>query len=146
MSLAMISKNASYEFRWRRWALLRDVVVTHLEGAKPGSRYEHFARIGRALGVQSVRIPAAPLAAELREIREGLAKLAIEDLVIGPITAGVLYPTVKLEEARPLTQAELAQIAPVASEKTLDQYFASMLDSMLEVCSGEQDMIEVHDG
>lgn len=142
----MISKRASFEFRWRRWALLRDAVATHLESDSPGSRYPHFASIGRALGVGSMRIPAAPLATELREIREGLAKHPITDLVLGPITASILYPAAKLTESRPLTQAELAHVAPVGNERTLDGYFASMLDSMLEVSETDQETIEVVDG
>ena len=68
MSLAMVGVNASYEFRWRRWALLRDTVATHLENTESGSRFPHFATIGQALGSGSVRIPAAPLASELQAL------------------------------------------------------------------------------
>lgn len=144
----MIGNLASYEFRWRRWALLRDVIVTHLEQAKAGSRYKHFASIGHALGKESVRIPAEALTNELREIRGKLAERSVADLVLGPVTASVLYPDVKLEAARPLTARELTHIAPIRSEETLDQYFALMLDSMLEVCArpDADGMIEVHDG
>lgn len=148
MSLALIGANASYEFRWRRWALLRDVVATHLEGENVGSRYPQFASIGRALGMESVRIPAKVLAAELREIGEALAKHPVTDLVLGPITAQVLYPALALERSRPLTRTELAHVAPIGDETTLDRYFASMLNSMLDVCAspGDGDEIEVLDG
>lgn len=148
MSLAMVGRNASYEFRWRRWALLRDAIATHLEGASAGSRYQQFASIGRALGVESVRIPAAALATELRQIRDALARHPVEDLVLGPITAKVLYPTLTLEAARPLTRTELSHVAPIGNDTMLDQYFASMLDSMLDVCAhpAQDGTIEVHDG
>lgn len=148
MSLAMVGVNASYEFRWRRWALLRDTVATHLENTESGSRFPHFATIGQALGSGSVRIPAAPLASELQEIRRELAALSVDALVLGPTTARVLYPSVQLETARPLTRLELSQVAPVGDEKTLDAYFASMVDSMLEVCAvpAADGSIEVIDG
>lgn len=144
----MIGNQASYEFRWRRWALLRDTVAFLMESEKPGSRYEHFASIGHALGVDSMKIPAESLAAELREIREGLKKRSVDDLVLGPITASVLYPAAKLERARPLTRVELAHVAPIGDEQTLDQYFASMLDSMADVCAhpAADGTIEVLDG
>lgn len=148
MSLTMVGQQASYEFRWRRWALLRDVVATHLEGGNTGSRFPCFASIGRALGVSSMAVSASELADELRQIREALARHPVEDLVLGPITARVLYPTITLEAARPLTRNELSQVAPIGDEKTLDQYFASMLDSMLDVCAhpSQDGTIEVHDG
>ena len=148
MSLAMIGKHASYEFRWRRWALLRDVVVTHLERPSQGERFVQFESIGNALGVASAHIPAAALERELRQIRARLAEHPVSDLVLGPITARVLYPTLTLEKARPLTHGELAHVAPIGDEKTLDQYFSSMIDSMLEVCAhpNEDGTIEIHDG
>jgi hypothetical protein len=147
MSLAMVGKQASYEFRWRRWALLRDVVVTHLE-APDGDRFEHFVSIGHALGVESMKIPAAALGAELRRIRGALGKRPVDDLVLGPITARVLYPNVNLEAPRPMTKTELSQLVPVGEAKTLAEYFSSMLDSMLEVCEHPtpDGTIEVHDG
>lgn len=131
----MIGRSASYEFRWRRWALLRDVVATHLEGARAGTRYPQFASVGRALGVGSFRINAAALAEELRSIRDALAMRPLGDLVLGPLTASVLYPTLNLQTARPLTRTELSHVAPIGDEKTLDEYFSSMLDSMLDVCN-----------
>lgn len=145
----MIGREASFEFRWRRWALLRDVVDAHLEPHAAGSKRHHnFAAIGGALGTSPLHLPAQALAAELREIRAALAKHPVDDLVLGPITARVLYPTLTLDHPRPLTRAELSQIAPVGDERTLDQYFASLLDSMLEVCAHAlpDGTIEVHDG
>ena len=148
MSIALVGNRSSYEFRWRRWALLRDTVAAHLEDTKSGSRFPHFASISQALGVESMRIPAAPLAAELREMRAGLAKHSVEELMLGPATAGVLYPNVKLEQARPMTRNELANVAPIGAATTLEQYFASMLDSMLDVCAqpAPDGTIEVIDG
>lgn len=144
----MVGHHASYEFRWRRWALLRDVVAAHLEDAAAGRRFPRFASIGDALGVTALRLPAADLTAEVRAIKEALAGRSIEELVMGPLTARVLYPNVKLEIARPLTRAEVAQVAPPGDAKTLDAYFASMLDSMLEVCASPypDGAIEVLDG
>lgn len=140
----MIGNAASYEFRWRRWALLRDTVAAHGEP----TRFPHFTSIGRALGVESMKIPAAPLAAELRDIRAELTKRSIDDLMLGPITASVLYPTLKLEQPRPLSRTELAHVAPIGDAQTLDQYFASMLDSMAEVCDhpAADGTIELLDG
>lgn len=144
----MLGKDASYEFRWRRWALLRDAVIAHLEDGRAGARFPQFASIGNALGVGSVHLPAAPLAEEVAEIKRALAARTIDDLVLGTSTAAVLYPTTKLEAPRPLTRTELNQIAPIGDESTLDQYFASMLDSMLHVCAhpAADGTIEVYDG
>jgi hypothetical protein len=141
MSLAMVGNHASYEFRWRRWALLRDTI------SATGS-YPHFASIGGALGVDSLKIPAAALAVELAQIREALRTRSVDDLMLGPITASVLYPTIKLEQSRPLSRTELAQVAPIGEGEKLDQYFASMLDSMTDVCShpAADGTIEVLDG
>lgn len=148
MSLAMVGTRASYEFRWRRWALLRDVVAAHLEGASTSRRYPVFASIGGAVGFVSVHVPAEALAAELREIRAQLAERPVTDLVLGPMTARVLYPRLSVQTARPLTHIELSQVAPIGDEKTLDHYFASMIDSMLEVCEHPtaDGTIEIHDG
>ena len=144
----MLGQGASYEFRWRRWALMRDAIVAHLEGHQPGSRFPQFAAIGNALGVDAVHLPATELAAELREIRSGLAKLTVDELVLGPPTAMVLYPGVQLDTARLLTRAELAHVAPIADAKTLAEYFSTMLESMLHVCDHPADdgTIEVVDG
>jgi hypothetical protein len=142
MSLAMVGDHASYEFRWRRWALLRDTVL------EPTGRYPHFASIGGALGMDSLKIPAAALAAELSEIREVLRTRTVEHLMLGPVTASVLYPTIKLDQPRPLSRAELTHVAPIGEDEKLDQYFASMLDSMADVCAhpAPDGTIEVLDG
>lgn len=144
----MVGTKSSFEFRWRRWALLRDVVVTHLENGVAGSRYRHFTSIGSALGVSSLEVPAAPLERELLEIRTALANRPISDLVLGPATAKVLNPDAELAVARPLTRTELSDVAPIGADETLGQYFASMIDSMLEVCAepDEDGVVEVHDG
>ena len=144
----MLGKGASYEFRWRRWALLRDVVVEYLEAGNAGSRFPQFAAIGNALGVPSIQLPASSLAEEVEAIRRGLASRTVEDLVISGSTASVLYPNVRLEKSRPLTRSELQQIAPIGDTLTLDQYFSSMLESMLHICSSPHagGMIEVVDG
>jgi hypothetical protein len=148
MSLALVGVNASYEFRWRRWALLRDVVVTHLDDPKSASRYPHFTSIGNALGVEFLRLRAEPLAREMHEMRAELAKRSLDDLVLGPVTAKVLYPNIDIAVARPLTRTERSHVAPVGTDETLDQYFASMIDSILEVCAhpDSDGTIEVHDG
>lgn len=144
----MVGKEASYEFRWRRWALLRDVVVTHLEGKSSGSRFPGFNSIGTALGVSSIEISAPHLARELATIREELATRTLADLVIDVPTASVLYPTIRATGPRSLTRHELHQLAPAGDSETLDQYFSSMLESMLDVCASpnQEGMIEVLDG
>lgn len=144
----MLGREASYEFRWRRWALLRDAVVAHLEDARPGSRFPQFATIESALGVVSIRLPAGELAKELETIRTELAKRTVDDLVMGEVTASVLYPTVRPAGPRPLTQTERHEIAPPGESTSLDQYFSSMLESMLHVCSrpDADGKIEVLDG
>jgi hypothetical protein len=148
MSLTMLGKGAAYEFRWRRWALLRDAVVHHLEAAHCGSRFPQFNSIGNALGVASIRIPAIPLLQEIEVIRTELAARSIEDLVIGEATASVLYPTGRHAAVRRMTQIELHEIAPAGDAMTLDRYFSSMLETMLQVCShpDADGTIEVLDG
>jgi hypothetical protein len=147
MCLAWVGTLASYVFGWRRGALLGDVVVPHLD-AREGDRFEHFVSIGPALGVESMKIRGAALGAVLRLIRGALGKRPVDDLVLGPITARVLYPNVNLEAPRPMTKTELSQLVPVGEAKTLAEYFSSMLDSMLEVCEHPtpDGTIEVHDG
>lgn len=131
MSLALIGNDASYEFRWRRWALLRDAISAHLDPAS----FPRFLSIGDALGTGSVRIPAAELATEIDAIDAGLGDKPVEALVLGPRTAAVLYPGVVTEQPRPLTRTELSQIAPIGEERTLRDYFASMLSSIRDVCA-----------
>jgi hypothetical protein len=147
MSLALIGKGASYEFRWRRWALLRDAVAVHLEGGTSGAAYPRFAAIGDALfGVQ--RLPAAELASELRAVRAGLEDQPVTALVIAETTAAVLYMGARIAAPRLLTASELTQVAPVGSARSLAEYFASMIDSMAEVCAAPFDdgLIDVVDG
>lgn len=144
----MVGDKASYEFRWRRWALLRDVITTKLERDRAAPRFPRFTSIGQALGVDSLRIEAAPLEKELHEIKAVLREVPVEELVLGPITARVLYPTLEIAAPRALTSVELAQVAPIGAAKMLDEYFASMLDSMLDVCAhpSADGTIEVLDG
>jgi hypothetical protein len=49
MRQAMIGAGASFEFRWRRWALLRDTVAARLEGGEVGKKFPLLASIGNAL-------------------------------------------------------------------------------------------------
>lgn len=143
MSLAVIGDGASCEFRWRRWALLRDVVDIHL-----GNQYIAFFSIGEALGGVTVRVSARLLADEMRTIRVQLMTRSIEDLVIGPVTARVLYPRSAGETPRPLTRQELADIAPIGDSQTLEHYFASLVDAILDACEHPWDdgTLDVVDG
>lgn len=147
MSLALIGQGASYEFRWRRWALLRDTVAAHLEDGKTGSRFPRFASIGNAL-VSPLKLPAQELRREIAAIREGLGPLPITELMLGEATAAVLYIGARVETPRPLTRTELAQIAPIGDVIKLDDYFLSMFTSIVEVCDSADDegMVEVIDG
>lgn len=144
MSIALVGEHASYEFRWRRWAMLRDVVKTHLD--KSGLRFASFLSIESALGSPH-RIVAKRLAEEIETMRRELADRPIEQLVIGPETAAVVYPGAVLAEPRPLTEKELASVAPIG-ETTLGGYFASMLDSIADVCAHPfpDACVEVFDG
>lgn len=143
MSLALIGDGASCEFRWRRWALLRDVVDAHL-----GKGYIVFFSIGEALGGATVRVSASLLADEMRRIRDGLRTRPVSDLVLGPITAHVLYPRSPGDAPRPLTRQELGNIAPIGDSVTLEQYFASLVDAILDVCARPWDdgTLDVVDG
>ena len=147
MSLALIGRGASYEFRWRRWALLRDTVAMHLEDGRSGSRYPQLALLGDAM-VEPQRIDAAALGAEASEVRDKLAGMPIEKLAIGAATAAVLYHGARVAAPRLLNDTELAQIAPVGTSVDLREYFQSMLDSIAEVCRSphEDGKIEVIDG
>lgn len=146
MSIALVGASSSYEFRWRRWALLRDVVRAHLD--TDAMRFPRFLGICDVLGQGTLRISAAALAHEVQEIGELLAQRPITDLVIGPHTAAVIYPGAQLTRSRPLTAAELQQVAPVGAVATLVDYFSSMLESIREVCASplEDGLIEVVDG
>ena len=146
MSLALIGKGASYEFRWRRWALLRDTAAAHLEGGRSGTRFPRFASIGEAL-LRPTKLPARELRSELDAIRAGLGDLPISALVLGEETAAVVKMGARLEAPRPLTENELAQLTPVGSAVKLEEYFSSMFDSIVDVCDHPDDagMIEVLD-
>ncbi|MCA9677013.1 MAG: hypothetical protein KC464_18445 [Myxococcales bacterium] len=135
MSLALIGKEASYEFRWRRWALLRDVVAHHLEGDVGGSRFPRLAGLGDCMVQGGSRLPAAELGAELAEIRKELAGRGIDQLVMGPGTAQVLYLGATIRGLpRPLTAAEATRVAPTTGVSDLAEYFGSLLDGLEEVC------------
>ena len=80
MSLAVLGEGASYEFRWRTWALLRDVLVANLD--------EHtlpeFSSLGDALVEDDLHVNAAALAEEVERIRAWLVGRQFEELVLGP--------------------------------------------------------------
>lgn len=145
MSLALIGNGASYEFRWRRWSLLRDtieLVAPELVAGSPG-----FYSIGNGL-MESFRLSAKSLAAEIAAIMAAFEGAPLEQLAISPATASVIYLGAKLEGTRPLTPLERNQIAPPGTAKDLAEYFASMLESMARVCERPQDdgCVEVVDG
>src|SRR5690349_19535417 len=115
MSLALIGDNASYEFRWRTWALLRDVVVANLDEAS----VEAFASLGDALVSGSLRLDARALAADIETIREWLVGKPFEALVIGPRTSAIVHMTRMANTRRPMTRREIEQIRPIADSKDL---------------------------
>src|SRR5688572_21249173 len=141
MSLALIGQGASYEFRWRRWALLRDTLAMHVD--KP---FPRFAEIGTALA-SSCKLPADELASEIVAIRSAISHMPIAKLAIGEQTAAVLYPRSPVS-ARLLTETELSEVAPVGYSKDLGDYFSSMLDSIANVCAhpAADGTVEVLDG
>ena len=144
MSLAVIGVDASYEFRWRTWALLRDVVVANMDERD----VEAFASLGDALVNGSIRVEATALAADIAVIRAYLAGKPFEALVIGPRTSAIVHMTSMASTRRPLSRREIETIRPIADSKDLAEYFATMLDSLLRV-AGKPDaegMIEVIDG
>ena len=144
MSLAVIRLDASYEFRWRTWALLRDVVVANMDERD----VEAFASLGDALVNGSIRVEAKALAADIAVIRAFLAGKPFEALVIGPRTSAIVHMTSMANTRRPLSRREIENIRPIADSKDLAEYFATMLDSLLRV-AGKPDaegMIEVIDG
>jgi hypothetical protein len=131
MSLAVIGDEASYEFRWRTWALLRDVVVANLDEAS----IEVFASLGDALVNGSFRVEAQALAADLATIREWLVGKPFEALVIGPRTSAIIHMTSMANTRRPMSRREIENIRPIADSKDLADYFSVMLDSLNRVCS-----------
>ena len=144
MSVAIIGDGASYEFRWRTWALLRDVVVATLDEASLPA----FCSLGDALVQGAMRVEAAVLAADITRIREWLVGRPFEDLVLGPRTSAMLHFTNKPTERRALTLTEIEGIRPIADSQDLAEYFATMLDSLEHVCAhpGADGTLEVVDG
>ncbi len=147
MSLAVVGQGASYEFRWRRWALLQDTVAANYESGRSGSKYPQLEAIGTALAAGSVHIAAAELAREVDQIRAAMRGQPIDLLRISARTASVLYPTAHAGY-RALSSVELSRLTPVGDAKDLTEYFASMLDSLSEVCAkpAADGTIEVLDG
>ena len=144
MSLTLIGQGASYEFRWRTWALLRDVVVANLDEAS----IEAFASLGDALVNGSLRINAQALAADIATVREWLVDKPFEALVIGPRTSAIVHMTSMANTRRPMSRREIENIRPIADSKDLAEYFAVMLDSFARVCGKPHadGTIEVIDG
>lgn len=144
MSLAVIGQDASYEFRWRTWALLRDVVVANLDEQS----VEAFASLGDALVSGTLRVNAQSLAEDIATIREFLVGKPFEALVIGPRTSAIVHMTSMANTRRPLSRREIENIRPIADSKDLAEYFAVMLDSLDRVCKKPyaDGMIEVVDG
>lgn len=130
MSIALIGEGASYEFRWRAWALLRDVVVAHVDEATLPA----FTSLGDAMVKSTIAVDAAALAGELDRIRPVLATLSTGDLVLGPRTSAMLHGAKPLAR-RPLSPVEAERIRPFGGAENLADYFATMLDSMARVCS-----------
>ncbi len=144
MSLAVIGQSASYEFRWRTWAMLRDVVVANLDE----QAIETFASIGDALVNGSTRLDARALAADIKTIREWLVGKPFESLVIGPRTSAIVHMTSMANTRRPMSRREIESIRPIADSKDLADYFAVMLDSLDQVASSPHPdgTVEVLDG
>ena len=140
----MIGNGASYEFRWRTWALLRDVVVANLdEESLPG-----FCSLGDAMVDGALRVRAAVLMADIERIRAWLVGRPFDDLVLGPRTSALLHFTTQPTQRRPLTENEVEKIRPIAGSHDLAEYFATMLDSMARVCAHPMPdgMVEIVDG
>ena len=144
MSLAAIGDRASYEFRWRTWALLRDVVVANLDEKE----FSAFCSLGDALVRGSLRVDAAALATDIARIREWLVGRSFDELVLGARTSSLLHFTDMATERRQLTHTEIDRIRPIADSKDLAEYFATMLDSLDRVCKHPtaDGTIEVIDG
>jgi len=143
MSLALIGAGASYEFRWRTWALLRDVVVANLdEQSLPA-----FCSLGDAM-VGTLRVNAKALAADVERMRAWLVGRPFSDLVLGPRTSSLLHLVSQPMKRRTMSEAEIEKIRPIAGSSDLAEYFATMLDSLARVCAHPQHdgMVEVIDG
>jgi hypothetical protein len=145
MSVAVIGDGAAYEFRWRTWAMLRDVLVANIEEASLPA----FCSLGDALVEGELRILAAALAADIARIRAWLAGRPFDELVLGPRTSAMLhFTTTKAIGRRALTRTEIDRIRPIADSQDLAEYFGTMLDSFDRVCAHphEDGTIEVVDG
>lgn len=140
----MIGVGASYEFRWRTWALLRDVLVANLDEATLPA----FCALGDALVRGTMTINADTLAADVTRIREWLIGRPIEDLVLGPRTSAMVHFTDMASVRRPLSYKEIDRIRPIADSQDLAQYFATMLDSLARVSAhpSADGTIDVVDG
>src|SRR5262245_56302868 len=144
MSLAVLGKGASYEYRWRTWALLRDVLVANLEEASLAA----FCSLGNAMVQGTLRVEAKQLAAEIATIREWLVDKPFTALVLGPRTSALVHFTNMAAQRRGLNWNEINRIRPIADSKDLAEYFATMLDSLDRVCAHPHDdgTLEVVDG
>jgi hypothetical protein len=143
MSLAVIGRDSSCEFRWRRWALLCDTLGTF---DQTQGRFPLLASIGRAMN-GPLRIPARELASEIRAVQQVLSGRPVTQLAISPATAAILYMGARLEQPRPLTARELEQVAPPGTSLDLAEYFASTCDAIAAACSAafDDDCVEVID-
>ena len=144
MSIAVIGKDASYEFRWRTWALLRDVLVANLDEASLPA----FCALGDVLVKGTLKLDAAALAADVARIREWLVGQPFESLVIGPRTSAIVYLTDFANTRRQLSFAEIDRIRPMADSEDLAEYFSTMTESLARVCAHPNDdgHVEVIDG
>ena len=131
MSLAVLGSGASYEFRWRTWALLRDVLVANLDE----QTLPEFSSLGDALVDDGLHVDATALAAEVARIREWLVGRSFEELVLGPRTSAMIHFTTMATERRPMSRAAVERIRPIADSKDLAEYFSTMLDSLERVCA-----------
>jgi len=144
MSLATIGDGAAYEFRWRTWALLRDVVVANMDEATVPA----FCSIGDALVQGTLRLQAAALLADIVRIREWLVGKSFDELVLGPRTSALVHFTNMATGRRALTRNEIDRIRPIADSPDLADYFSTMIDSLIRVCEhpNADGTIEVLDG
>lgn len=143
MSLAAIGAGAAYEFRWRSWAMLRDVIVANLDEATVPT----FASLGDAMVSGTIDVDASALAFELETIRAWLAGKGFDELVLGPRTSNILHG-MEPKLRRKLTMTEIERIRPIGTSTDLADYFATMLDSLARVCSRPRPdgTIEIVDG
>jgi len=144
MSVAVIGKGASYEFRWRTWALLRDVIAANLDETTMPA----FSALGDVLVKGTMTLDAATLGADIGRIREWLVGKSFDELVIGPRTSALVHFTDMATSRRQLTMTEIDRIRPIADSADLAEYFSTMLDSLARVSANPNDdgTIEVIDG